>query len=487
MILALLLFLFAQADDRVELRKTEIELEIAKRLLPPEFVLADEERFVRAVAGQAGVNILRIETPPPTGSPLHVHALEISGSGDMQQIEDFVTFLSKRPTRLADLASLHVGRDGRFVLRYVLPVLGELPQAPPTGDPAADVREHLTRVRALRDAITSFRSPRFDDALALFDVVSDDPAVRITELSLADKRLLRGVVVGAAARARIAKIAGVKIAPNGACRAFAIGAAPVDDVLCAADRPPTVARFEVRGKDGPITLNLREAELADFFFALHGITGESFVLAPDVRGLVTVNIENATLDEVLRATGLTIEGTRLRRVTRTPTRELTQEYIGDPINLQLRNAHFPSILCLFQELTGLEMSVAEPSGRPAIFTSEVPWDLALEALVVTSGFTYELDGTKMYVGPQPAVKERRVRRACELAASSPSRFSDLHLKLEELGRDDLTIAGVARKGDEWSGFAYGPGRQLYPLAPGQTLFDARVKSVGPSGVVFEKR
>ncbi len=77
----------------------------------------------------------------------------------------------------------------------------------------------------------------------------------------------------------------------------------------------------------PVSLNLKEVDLLDFFRLIHELSGLNIVVGPDVRGTVTLVLIDVpwdqALDLVLRNHGLSseLEGNVLRIVTRERARQ----------------------------------------------------------------------------------------------------------------------------------------------------------------------
>src|SRR6185436_13164160 len=113
------------------------------------------------------------------------------------------------------------------------------------------------------------------------------------------------------------------MARQGACTRFEVrGSAPVvgpeaalplptDDPFTQDQTPCRLDRDQGRtlgvsagtpGKGlGPLTLRLRDTDLADVFYALHLLSGQGFVVDGDVIGRATVELHHVTLEEALQA------------------------------------------------------------------------------------------------------------------------------------------------------------------------------------------
>lgn len=487
-VLVLAVFLFA--DERQELLKAlydaELKLELAKRSVPAELDIARERRFVDTVAQRLGFALdVKVLPSVEAVGELALHWLEVSGT--YENLRNFLSLLAVRDTRAGDLETLHA--DGkRFTARFVLPVFVGSQRS-------TDLRRELERIRATQAAIERMNWTRLRDTSALLDVELPR-SVRVTGVRIDGETSIEGVLAGAAARksllANIAKagfaVPRLRMSPSGACRSFALtarrGAAETQTAfdlapspLCRVDAEPRAGRISAKGSKGDLTFRFRDIDLADLFFVLHDLTGASFVVDANVKGAVEVDVEKATLDEVLsamRGTGLVIGSGPLRRVSRPDAAPpQSKGYIGEPVSLILSEALLRDILCLYKEITGLEFRTALGlATRVSVYVKDRPWDETLDLLLAGAGLRYTIDGARVLVG------ENATASACQGFASSS--FSDFRPKLEELGAADLTLAGVAGT----KAYVYGPWRKLLVLEPGARVYDGAVKSIAMNGVRF---
>jgi type IV pilus secretin PilQ/predicted competence protein len=97
--------------------------------------------------------------------------------------------------------------------------------------------------------------------------------------------------------------------------------APLDPPATTAQAPASVPAPEKKYTGDPISVNLKDVDLKDFFRLIHEISGLNVVLDPSVRGTVTLVLDEVPwdqgLDIVLRNNGLTkeIDGNVLRIAT----------------------------------------------------------------------------------------------------------------------------------------------------------------------------
>jgi len=97
--------------------------------------------------------------------------------------------------------------------------------------------------------------------------------------------------------------------------------APLDPPATTSQAPASVPAPEKKYTGDPISVNLKDVDLKDFFRLIHEISGLNVVLDPSVRGTVTLVLDEVPwdqgLDIVLRNNGLTkeIDGNVLRIAT----------------------------------------------------------------------------------------------------------------------------------------------------------------------------
>jgi hypothetical protein len=265
--------------------------------------------------------------------------------------------------------------------------------APPEGlrtrlsEVTRPVADQFLRDQALAlsksDAVASLRRTRRNPRLFLSElaaIVRDRPVV-LKDAILGDEFVVRGLTVGEgpmhALELRLERgffrVTEVLMARAGGCHRFEVrGRSPIvgieaelplpavddpfrqDDAPCVVDRdgggvtvlrPPAV-KAPPRGRPpaparGALSLRLRDMDLADVFFVLHLLTGQGFLIDEDVRGRVSVEVSQVTLDDVLAL--LAHDGVvfsppgPLRRVSRSAARAVLPAPTGEgtPITFAL--------------------------------------------------------------------------------------------------------------------------------------------------------
>ncbi len=94
-----------------------------------------------------------------------------------------------------------------------------------------------------------------------------------------------------------------------------------------------------------------------------------------------------------------------------------RKYVGEPIDLKLRNADVTEVLRNFAQISGLNI-VVQPgvTGTVTAEMENVPWDQALEEILKINKLGFELDGNVMRIAPTSVLREEAQERQ-ELAAA----------------------------------------------------------------------
>lgn len=552
LILLIALAQISRPDEQAELQKLREELslneekiEILRRILPPEFDRAEEEKSFRKLAQAAHLENLKIRFPEETPrlpledgtpSPLVMHEAELSGRDSFQDLYLFLSMLEHRP-RFARLETLRINAAEsatvRFSARIVLPVVTDDPQPePPVRDGMlASTRHRVARKRAIVSALSKYLDParreNVPDVLAALEAEIGTRPIALTGTEYDGSSLtLRGVVVGAAARDSIRSAlekAGLRsirqnFSREGICQGFTIAATPqAGDVppqavignglfdagarsICKPALAPSTGQI-VAGSSSPDSpppfLQLRDVDLADVFAALGDLLPEAFVVNQDVTGRVLrVDVfDNASLTDVLNATatatGVRIGAGPIRPVARAPHDSSwnTTENPGAPVSFTIKDAAITDVLCLFGQITESEiLGPPDQSGRLSIFAVEAPVNQLLAAVIDTTSLASAREGPRLILRKRGDSRDIAGVNVCEIPTpGSSSRLALLPASLHELGLADIELVGLARLSESWKGYIYGPARRLMPLEAGYELFDATVKSVGPEGVTLTRR
>jgi hypothetical protein len=515
-------------------------LETLRRILPDGPNPAQDAAVVRELAEAAHLAELSVTPRPPMEGPNRAAVLvEVAGVASFADVDRFFRQVALSP-RLIDVESVALtpatGDRVRMVgviripyrpLKAPLPsppdglrgALGNVPK--PQVDAylrdqalAVDKAETIADLRRLR------RNPRlFLSELAA--VVRDRPVV-LTRATLGDEFLVSGLTVGEASMRGLEgrfergffRVSEVLIVRQGACHRFEVrGRSPVvgpeaeiplpagdplqpDEGACKVDRDsgrPLAVRQAGKARTPPpgsLSLRLRDVDLADVFQVLHQLTGQAFLVDPDVRGRVSVDVWGLDLEGTLgalRSAGVRVSGPApVRRVVpegETPTAPPSGGG-GDPrMTIGLKRASVRDLLAVLGEAHPPLVSFAPPGplGRVSLWAKDAAVTDLRAAILHGAGLSDRVEGERHLVlrsaeGPAPpdmapvtaVVAERR-----------------LVLRPQELAAEEFQLAGLAQADGRWMAFVYSPTGDLYAYRAGDRLVDATVNAVESTDVLLQ--
>ena len=523
-------------ETRKQLFETELNLEREKSLLrfAPDGSMA--EATIRDEAKEAGLVLSGVKViAGATAGPVEMRGVEFSGRDSYEKLH----LLLHRLTFLGgvDVQELRVTAAPEntvaFSARLAYPVI--VAHELPSSIPRATSREELLRqmieieraalkqkretVNALLQAAPPDHANGLLNGLAGFIGELEKHAVAMTGMSVNDAVEVKGLAMGAKAvngiKPALAKsgfeVVGLNLTRAGGCTAFSATARVAnrehatrlafDNALFDADAPAvcksgSVAATDivVKGTDpGGITMRLRGADVSTVFYALHETSPQNFAIDTSITRRFNVDVQNATVSDIgqkLRDAGLTISYDTIQRVSskETSTTFREQEWTGTPpISVLLRDADLADLLCLFHEISALQILV--PPGlhtKVSVFATDVPWDQAMSNVIAAAGLRYVIDNNRVYVGTNGGDPSAIDTCANAKAGVTAARvWWQPASAIENVAAADLVLAGAAGVDGEWKAYAYGPMRKLWPLAKGTRLFDARVESVGPNGATLK--
>ncbi|MHB0971260.1 MAG: hypothetical protein ACYC7A_18430 [Thermoanaerobaculia bacterium] len=517
---------------RAERNAIEMRIELLRRMIPAEFHFESETEHARKMAKEAEIE-LSAEAIAGSESiatdagaaPFRMHRVRYRGAGPLDAIGFWLELVAIRDWRMTDLDVLTIERaengTPRFVAEFICPIW-PFPTTPPPAwrDPVAQLRAEVDRDRAVERSLNELhartKDGRLARAAALLDAIDESDALRITHVKLADAVEMRGVVIGAAARASLLDairssnlgIERLAMPRRGACRPFSIVArAGIDDAadrhvedksdrdlgaLCGAAPLPASKRVTARGT-GPFSIHLRSVQLTDAGFVLHDLTGQSFIVDRDVDALIDVDLEKVTPDEVLtafRSAGFFIGPGPLHRISKVAHTPPAGSFSGEPVSLIFRDAALGPVLCIFQEITALEVKMpADSHARISIFADQMPWDLALENVIASAGLSYAIDGMKLYVGSLTALASAASRpqsSACEANDADDGAMRPL-LAAAHLDSTDIVLAGTAATADGWRAYTRLTWPPLFRIDKDAKLVDSTITSIERDGVSVKMR
>ncbi len=541
MLLATLLFLASAQPARPfaeEKLLVERRLEALRRVLPDGPTPAADASLVRELATSAQLTQLEAAARPAVevGTRGEV-VLDVSGLGSFEEVARFFGGV-ELSHRLIDVETLTLTATTQGVLQLATvlrlpywPTAAPLPPAPEAPVPRGASRsmlQTLQRQKALvfakSDVVASRRRTRRTPRLFLSElaaVTRDRPVtLSYSSFSEVDGFVIRGLALGEGPLGEFStrlergffRLSDFVIVKQAACHRFeARGRCPVagpdaelpvpvgdpfdqDASSCRVDRDPTKgATIRSRGptrKNGrdPLTLRMRDVDLADAFQALSLLGFGSYVVDETVMGRVHLEFTRTTLDRALtairRSAGIALHDFGpLRRVspTRTSQQPAELENDGPLASFALKRVEVRDLLATMAEVDPGLASLGPPGflGRISVWTRETPV-AALRAVVLeAAGLTERIDEGRR-------VLERRTGSgdaAAPVARAGPE--PRLVLRRDELTVREFQLAGVGFSGEARVAFAYSPSGELYAYRPGDRLLDAVVKAIDPAAVVLD--
>lgn len=530
-------------------------LETLRRLLPDGPTMAADQALLRELAQGARLRAFDVRARPPVESGgAGETVFEITAGGRFEEIERFFRQLALSH-RLADVDALTLTGTPDAIRLTALVRLPHRPQRAPLPAPPDGARAHLAgapRPQAdafLRDqalavakseTIAAWRRARRNPRLFLSElgaVVRDRPVV----LSHAELRspagstaspapsehefVVRGLTLGdGPARALESRfergffrLSDFLMARQGGCVRFeARGRSPVvgteaalplpsddpfvqDDTPCRVDRDvesgrALTARAGANGKGavgGPLTLRLRDVDLADVFFALHTLTGAGFVVDGDVTGRAHVELNRVTLQEALdalqKSAGLrlapvgAITRVALDRKTALPPVAATGGM--PPMSFALKRAEVRDVLAVMSEADASYAALGPPGflGRASLWLRNAPLPDLRALLLSSAGLGERVDQE----GGQRILERGGGTEALVPVSATAAAERRLDLGPHELAVVEFDLAGVGLGADGGVAFAYSPTGTLLAYRPGDPLADGKLREVQSTDALVE--
>jgi hypothetical protein len=523
------------AEERLLLDR---RLETLRRILPDGPNPGADIAVVRDLAANARLSRLEITARAPAEAGARGDViLDLSATGRFGDLDRFFRQATLSP-RLLDVESLTLASspDDLVKLTTVVrlpfrPLRAPLASVPdglrtrPTGVPRptaeAFVRDQGLAL-AKSETIATLRRSRRNPRLFLSEIAAivRDRPVTLSFASLGEEFLIRGLSVGEgptrALESRFERgffrVSDFLMARQGACRRFeARGKAPVagieaelplpaedpfeqDDAPCRVDRDEgktllvhaAGGNAKTPGK-GPISLRLRDMDVADVFQVLHLLTSQAFIVDDDIVGRATVELSGVTLEEVLlalRKAGLDIaDRGPVRRVASSRGEALVVAPMGGTpsATFSLKRAGVREQLAIMTDMDpGLAVLGPQGSlGRCSLWAKDLPLPDVRAALLSAAGLTEKFEEGRRMLQRKTGADEP----VFPVAGTSNDRR--LVLRPQDLAVMEFEIAGVATAGDGYRVFAYSPTGVLNAYRAGDRLADGVVKSVESTDVVLD--
>lgn len=534
---ALLLLWLAVAPTRPfpdERHLLDRRLEAVRRVLPDGPSPTADAALVRELAERAGLT--RVETqaraPVESGATGTV-VVELRATGRFHEVDRFFRQLALAP-RLPDVESLTLATaPGTLQLTSLvrlpfrplaapLTLLPEGARAAVAGVPRPQADAFLRDQALLLDkaqALAAWRRARRNPRLFLSELaaVARERPAALLHAQLADEFVVRGLTVGQGVARQLEarfergflRVAEFLMARKGACLQFEVrGRAPVvgpdaqlpmpaDDPFAQDEAPCRVERDQGRSLTvkaggpkgtGPLTLRLRDVDLADVFKVLHVVSGESFVVDGDVAGRATVELVRVSLDEALQAltrgAELRVSGTPpLRRVAvdrKTPLPPLALAGGAPPMTFAVKRGEVRDLLAVMSEADPGLAVLGPPGflGRSSVFARDAALLDVRAAVLASAGLSERIeDGRRILEHPGGQDEP--------LPVAARNTEERLVLAPHDVSVAELELAGLASAGGDWTAFAYTPTGGLASYQPGAKLGDGSVRTVSDTDVVVD--
>jgi Pilus assembly protein, PilO len=510
-------------------------LETLRRILPDGPNAPADVATTRELADQARLTRLELQARPPVESGASGNViLDLKATGRFGEIERFFRQMALSP-RLIDVESVSL-TDAPGTIQLSATV--RLPYRP-AGAPLTAVPEGVRGTIAsvpkpqadafVRDqalafekaqSIASLRRARRNPRLFLAElaaIVKERPVV-LQQAKLGDEFLVRGLTVGEASVRALEsrfergfyRVNEFLMARQGACLRFEVrGQAPVvgpeaalplptddpftqDQTPCRLDRDQgrslTVSAGTSKGT-GPLTLRLRDVDLADVFYALHLVSGQGFVVDGDVVGRATVELSHVSLDEALVAlqkqAELRVSGQAgMRRVSvarKTSPAPLALTGGTPPGTFALKRGEVRELLAVMSEADSGLAALGPPGflGRASVWARGVALPDVRAALLASAGLNEHVEDGRRVLGRAEGGDDTRVPVAGSGGAGR------LELGPHELAVLEFELSGVGASGEDWTAFAYSPTGRLIAYRAGARLADGLVKTIQSTDVLLE--
>jgi hypothetical protein len=238
---------------------------------------------------------------------------------------------------------------------------------------------------------------------------------------------------------------------------------------------------------GPLTLRLRDVDLADVFQALARLGFGGYVVDEAVAGRTSAELTGATLDETLallrKSAGLEISDVGpVRRVSLARGAARGEVPAGGPLaSFALKRTEVRDLLAAMAEVDPTLASLGPPGflGRVSVFTRDVPLFAVRAAVLESAALAEHAEDDRRLLARKTGASEA----PAPIARGGPE--PRLALRREDVSAQEFDLAGVGSTGQGFVAFAYSPTGQLNAYAPGERIADAIVRSVDADQLVLE--
>ncbi|MCU0242762.1 MAG: type 4a pilus biogenesis protein PilO [Vicinamibacteria bacterium] len=561
--LASLLAVLAPRPFTEERELLDRRLAALRRILPDEETSNADSALVKELAKGAQLSAQELGTRPiTTGNPCGFVTIELTAVGRFIDIDRFFRQVALSH-RLIDVESVsltaapedmvHLKTNLRFPFRAAntpLPAAPEDIRARVKGIPRQTAqlfeRDHALSV-AKTETIVMLKRTRRNPRLFLAEMaaIMRDRPVILRQAVLDQDFRIRGVIIGEGSTRALEsrfergffRISEFLMQRRGGCYVFEVrGTSPVvgtdaelplpdedpfqvNESACRVDRDPprawTIKKTSKTPGKGPLTLRLREVDIADVFLALHILTQQGFLIDEDVVGRVNVDLARVTPEEILSAlvkeAGLTVSGLGpIRRVslsknikrvaeskapapkaspvpnpkatpTPTPARDVPNEKGSAGVSLRFKRTDVRDILVALAEIDP-SLATLGPTGdlgRISLWVRDAPVGAIRSSLLAAVGLFETTDEGRLLV--------KRLNGPNEIIAPIVSESAERRLALrpQEISVREFELAGLAGQDSGWIAFSYSPTGSMNVYRAGDRLADGRVRGIESTDVVLE--
>ncbi|MBN2371552.1 MAG: type 4a pilus biogenesis protein PilO [Vicinamibacteria bacterium] len=522
-------------------------LETLRRILPDGATVEADAALISTFASESRLSVMELKPGAiqEEGSR-GIVPIELVAAGRFLDIEGFFRQVALSH-RLVDVAHLSLSATTGDVLRVKaslrLPFRVEKAPLPPPPDGWRNtlrgvprtVADAFLRNQALAvsksEAIVMWRRSRRNPRLFLSELaaaVRDRPII-IRFATLNDDFRLSGMAVGEATMHSLesrlergfCRLSDFLVMRQSACHHFeARGTCPVvgvdaelplpnedpflqDDSPCQIDRDPATTVFvkdpnPKRRGNGPLSLRLRDVDVADVFMILHQLTRQGFLIDEEVKGRVNGDLSRVTLEEALaviqKADFMISPPAPIRRVSlstgdrsrRTAgktekTAERTEKDSGPTVSLLFKRADVRDVLATLAEVDAGYAALGPQGflGRLSLWSSEISLVKMWPALLEASRLTEKIEDGRRLLERNPGSNE-----ALLPVASSPPPARRLVLEPQEMSVREIEPVALATAGSGWRVYCYGPTGTLKSYRAGDRLADGSVRSVESTDIVL---
>lgn len=265
------------------------------------------------------------------------------------------------------------------------------------------------------------------------------------------------------------------------------------DAYCHSDRDTFIATpsggpLRATGT-APAALSLRavDADLADVAAMLEALSREPMVIAGEVRGRVTVELQGVSLDDALKALPVRVErvgGVRLVLPARGgPVFTIADAEDGPPVSrfgLRGKRVRGEEVIASLAESEPSWAAMGPQNlGRVSVFAREaLAADVRRAVLAALRLSEAREDGVRVL---RRADGSGPIETAAIVAPSATRPI----LRAHDLAVEEMGLAGLGQSGSDLAAFVYSPLGEIVTLRTGDVLSDGIVGTVAATGIVVD--